>query len=61
MAAPPRPLPAKMRPFARPRLLLKYCEGMEAITYDALVKLACRLDISYGKPTQNEKLDIANC
>lgn len=33
LAAPPNPLPANMRPVARPRLLLKYCVEMAVATY----------------------------
>lgn len=32
IAAPPKPLPAKIIPFASPRLVLKYCAGTVATT-----------------------------
>lgn len=31
-AAPPNPLPANMNPLARPRLVLKYCDGTVEMT-----------------------------
>jgi hypothetical protein len=33
LAAPPKPLPANMTPLAKPRCLLKYCDGTVATTY----------------------------
>lgn len=41
MAAPPKPPPAKTRPFANPRFALKYCAGMTDITMKHMLKARC--------------------
>lgn len=42
MAAPPKPLPANMKPLARPRLALKYCDGTVEMTW-LVFKVSCMI------------------
>lgn len=42
IAAPPKPLPANMKPLASPRLVLKYCDGTVEMTW-LVFEVSCRM------------------
>lgn len=56
LAAPPKPLPANMMPFARPLFLLKYCDGTAATTYVLSVSLYV---MPISELTTNARLQVA--
>lgn len=42
IAAPPKPLPANMKPLASPRLVLKYCDGTVEMTW-LVFEVSCKM------------------